>query len=85
LKFLNCPYSKNAKQNYDMKKFYPTLIIFLLCSSTLMKAQLAYKQAGLRLGYRSGFFYQVTSDAGNAEIGYNALLSFTAYWPEDSL
>jgi hypothetical protein len=59
-----------------MKKFYPTLIIFLLCSSTLMKAQLAYKQAGLRLGYRSGFFYQVTSNAGNAEIGYNALLSF---------
>jgi hypothetical protein len=59
-----------------MKKFYLTLIILVLCSSPLMKAQFANKQAGLRLGYRSGFFYQVTSEAGNAEIGYNALLSF---------
>lgn len=41
-----------------------------------MKAQFASKEAGLRLGYRSGFIYQVTSEAGNAEIGYNALLSF---------
>jgi hypothetical protein len=34
------------------------------------------RQAGLRLGYRSGLFYQVSSETGNAETGYNLLMSF---------
>ncbi len=59
-----------------MKKFYLTSIILILISSPFIKAQFATKQAGLRIGYRSGFFYQVTKEAGNAEIGYNAMLSF---------
>ena len=37
---------------------------------------MAYRQAGLRTGYRGGIFYQVTGEAGNAETGYNAMLGF---------
>ncbi len=42
-----------------------------------MYGQTANRQAGLRTGVRSGIFYQITGDAGNAEAGYNALLSFS--------
>ena len=41
-----------------------------------LRGQTGIRQAGLRTGIRSGIFYQVTSKAGNAEIGYNAMLSF---------
>ncbi len=60
----------------DMKKIYTTSVILLLICSATLNAQFANREAGLRLGYRSGFFYQVTSDAGNAEVGYNGLLTF---------
>ena len=41
-----------------------------------LSGQISTRQAGVRLGYRSGIFYQVSSETGNAETGYNALLSF---------
>lgn len=41
-----------------------------------VSGQMSTRQAGLRLGYRSGIFYQVSSKAGNAEVAYNAMLSF---------
>jgi hypothetical protein len=50
-----------------------TLIIM---TSALGYAQFETRQAGFRMGYRSGIFYQVSHEAGNAEIAYNGLLSF---------
>jgi hypothetical protein len=58
-----------------MKKLYFALIVLILISGSAVNGQHGNKQAGLRAGYRGGIFYQVTSDAGSAEIGYNALLS----------
>lgn len=59
-----------------MKKLYLTLFIVFLFSPVVIKAQYGSRQAGIRMGYRSGIFYQVTREAGNAELGYNAMLSF---------
>jgi hypothetical protein len=59
-----------------MKKRYYALILIILTACSGAMAQQSTKQAGLRMGYRSGFFYQMTHDAGNAEIGYNAMLGF---------
>jgi hypothetical protein len=42
-----------------------------------MYGQTGSRQAGLRIGVRSGIFYQITGEAGNAEVGYNGLLSFS--------
>jgi hypothetical protein len=56
-------------------KFY-TLLFVLILLPALLEAQIAVRQAGFRLGYRSGIFYQVSSEAGNAEIAYNLMLSF---------
>ena len=41
-----------------------------------MEGQYVSRQAGLRTGYRGGIFYQITNETGNAETGFNALLSF---------
>jgi hypothetical protein len=60
-----------------MKKFCFTFFLFLLITSSLVNGQSVNKQAGLRTGYRGGFFYQMTNEAGNAEIGYQALLGFS--------
>ena len=60
-----------------MKKVYFTLFILVLITSTVVKGQYGSRQAGLRMGYRGGIFYQLTQEAGNAEIGYNALVSFS--------
>jgi hypothetical protein len=51
------------------------LLTGILCPSIVL-GQRATKQIGLRTGYRGGLFYQVTSEAGTAEIGYNAMLGF---------
>jgi len=59
-----------------MKKFYFTFITLILILNPAVNGQLGNKQVGLRAGYRGGIFYQITSDAGNAEIGYNAMLGF---------
>ena len=66
---------KNDNNIRIMKKLYFTIItVFLITSSAA--GQYGTRQAGLRLGYRGGIFYQVTQEAGTAEMGYNALLSF---------
>jgi hypothetical protein len=59
-----------------MKKFCLTVILMMIISLPFLSGQMITKQAGLRTGYRSGFFFQITDVAGTAEIGYNALLSF---------
>jgi hypothetical protein len=60
-----------------MKKAFISILLLTLLLPQILSGQIATRQAGLRTGYRGGFFYQVTSEAGNAEIGYNALLSFS--------
>ena len=59
-----------------MKKEFLALFLALFLLPTFLSGQIAMRQAGLRLGYRSGIFYQVSSEAGNAEIAYNMMLSF---------
>lgn len=66
---------KNVNNIRFMKKLYFTIITVLLISYSAT-GQYGTRQAGLRLGYRGGIFYQVTQEAGTAEMGYNALLSF---------
>jgi hypothetical protein len=56
-------------------KFY-TLFLILFLLPIVLNGQITVRQAGLRLGYRSGIFYQVSSEEGNAEIAYNLMLSF---------
>ena len=60
-----------------MKKLLLTLFLAIFIISPVLKAQKSERQAGLRTGIRSGIFYQVTGKAGTAEIGYNAMLSFS--------
>jgi hypothetical protein len=63
-------------KNISMKKFCFILIILTFITTSIAKCQFADRQAGFRTGYRSGIFYQITNESGNAEIGYNAMLSF---------
>lgn len=61
-----------------MKKLY--LFTFCLIFVTVAASgQMSGRQAGLRLGYRGGIFYQASHQAGNAEIAYNAMLGFRSY------
>jgi len=75
--FLSCPYSKIDQQIQDMKKFYFIFFGLILIFSSVMNGQYCSRQAGLRMGYRGGIFYQLNHEAGNAEIGYNAMLGFS--------
>jgi hypothetical protein len=59
-----------------MKKLYFVFLSLAFISTTAVNGQYLNKQAGLRTGYRGGFFYQITSESGNAETGYQALLGF---------
>jgi len=59
-----------------MKRTTVTILLIIFASTGLLKGQNVSKQVGLRTGYRGGIFYQLTSDAGNAEAGYQAMLSF---------
>jgi hypothetical protein len=59
-----------------MKKLLPLILLIFFLSAGFINGQMAIRQAGARLGYTSGIFYQVGSDAGNAEIAYNMMLSF---------
>jgi hypothetical protein len=61
---------------HKMKKDYFTILILFVITYTAANGQYNNKQAGLRTGYRGGFFYQVTTEEGNAEIGYQAMLGF---------
>jgi hypothetical protein len=59
-----------------MRKIFPIILLSALLFSVNLSGQISTRQAGLRIGYRTGIFYQVSSETGNAETGYNALLSF---------
>jgi hypothetical protein len=61
-----------------MKKLYLTFFTLILILPSTMHGQTGNRQAGLRTGVRSGISYQITGEAGNAEVGYNALLSFSS-------
>jgi hypothetical protein len=67
---------QNDPQRLNMKKVFVVVVSLILITSTIVKGQHGNRQAGLRMGYRGGLFYQITQEAGNAEIGYNGLLSF---------
>jgi hypothetical protein len=58
-----------------MQKFYFTFLTLILIASYMVKGQDVNRQAGFRASYRGGIFYQLTSEAGNAEVGYNGMLS----------
>jgi hypothetical protein len=59
-----------------MKKIILLTIVAILSFQNQAFTQETRKQAGVRTGIRGGVFFQLTSDAGNAEIGYNAMLGF---------
>ncbi|MCX6253640.1 MAG: hypothetical protein NTV31_04095 [Bacteroidia bacterium] len=59
-----------------MKKLFISTLLIIILPTAFLSGQIATKQAGLRTGYRSGIFYQITNETGNAEMGYYALLSF---------
>jgi hypothetical protein len=59
-----------------MRKIFPIILLSVLLIPVNLSGQISTRQAGFRLGYRSGIFYQVSSETGNAETGYNAMLSF---------
>ena len=59
-----------------MKRLLLTILLAFGFFCSLLHGQSGTRQAGLRTGFRSGIFYQVTGKAGTAEIGYNAMLSF---------
>ena len=66
----------NCEKTDKMKKAFLSFFIIFILFPSFLSGQIAMQQAGFRLGYRSGIFYQVSSDAGNAEIAYNMMLSF---------
>jgi len=59
-----------------MRKIVPLIFMLALLFSADLSGQFTTRQAGVRIGYRSGIFYQVSSETGNAETGYNGMLSF---------
>jgi len=60
-----------------MKKLFILSLFLLILFPVLLSGQITTKQAGIRTGYRGGIFMQITNEAGNAEIGYNAMLGFS--------
>lgn len=59
-----------------MKNKFYTLLLVLFLLPVLLQGQMSMRQAGFRLGYSSGIFYQIGSEEGTAEIAYNMMLSF---------
>jgi hypothetical protein len=59
-----------------MKKVLILALTAILLQSLNVSGQISNRQAGLRMGYRGGIYYQVSRESGNAEVGYNAMLSF---------
>lgn len=62
-----------------MKRLLLALFIIILSSTSVIRSQTGTRQAGLRIGYRGGIFYQLSHEAGNAEIAYNAMVGFSNY------
>jgi hypothetical protein len=61
---------------HPMKKIIPLILLSVLLSYADLSGQISTRQAGVRFGYRSGIYYQVSSETGNAETGYNVMMSF---------
>jgi hypothetical protein len=59
-----------------MRTIFISSLLIALFSTASLNAQYGNRQAGLRTGYRGGIFYQLTNEAGSAEIGYQAMLGF---------
>lgn len=59
-----------------MKKYLTSLLVLGFFFVQFASGQSSVRQAGIRTGYRGGFFFQTTADAGNAGIGYNAMVGF---------
>lgn len=59
-----------------MKKLSVIILFIILIPSEFLSAQTPTRQAGMRFGYRSGIFYQISHEAGSAEVAYNGILSF---------
>jgi hypothetical protein len=60
-----------------MKKIYTTFFMLTIITSPVLFGQYGIRQAGLRAGYSGGIFYQITTEAGNAEVAYHAMLGFS--------
>jgi hypothetical protein len=59
-----------------MRNIFLLVFLSVLFPPAFLSGQISTRQAGLRIGYRSGIFYQVSSETGNAETGYNIMASF---------
>jgi len=59
-----------------MKRIFLLIITAALLFQNDAFSQYVGKQVGVRTGIRGGIFFQLTSEAGNADIGYNAMLGF---------
>lgn len=59
-----------------MRNIFLLILLYRILLPDSLCGQVSSRQAGVRVGYRSGIYYQVTSITGNAESGYNAMLSF---------
>jgi len=59
-----------------MKKLLPAIFLTIILLPSSASGQEGYRQAGVRSGYHGGIFFQMNFDAGNTEIGYNAMLGF---------
>jgi hypothetical protein len=59
-----------------MKRILVLIFLTIFLYPVFLSGQMATRQAGIRAGYRSGIFYQVTDYTGNAETGYNFMLGF---------
>ena len=59
-----------------MRRKPSMLFLIVFITAINLYGQISTRQAGLRLGHSSGIFYQASSQTGNAETGYNVMLSF---------
>jgi len=59
-----------------MNKLIPVILLAIILIPDSVSGQDGHRQAGVRSGSRGGIFFQTTSDAGNADIGYNAMIGF---------
>jgi len=59
-----------------MKRILLTLTVLLMITVLPAEAQSDNQQAGMRFGYTFGLYYQVTSPAGNSEVGALMMASF---------
>jgi hypothetical protein len=61
---------------HNMGRIILTSVILLFTLSGSAYGQTGSRQAGLRLGYRGGIYYQALNPTGNAETGYLFMAGF---------